>query len=143
MSAASKYPSKLAMVDNDKDLPNAPIVLTPLRKHARSPFFNKSRWSRELFFTEQPAGKPSEGRARWVFMVPALIIMLLAFAMATILLLYLVAIRRVPNPTGLPDPSAIFLSEPTSDTLLALTITTVSVSALKLLSSVDQKISRV
>ncbi|KAJ7481212.1 hypothetical protein B0H11DRAFT_2233113 [Mycena galericulata] len=115
------------MVDKDKELPDAPIVLTPLRKHARSPFFNRSRWtSTELSFTEQPAARPSEGLVRWIFTVPALIIMFLTFAMATILLLYLTAIRHVPNPTGGFDRSAIFVSGPASNVLLGLTITTVS-----------------
>ncbi|KAJ7137735.1 hypothetical protein C8R44DRAFT_868114 [Mycena epipterygia] len=120
-ASSSKYPSKL-VVDNDKELPDAPPMLTPLRKHQPSPFFNRSRWSRELSFTQQPAAKPSEGRLRWVFTLPALVISLLVFAIATILLLYLVTLRQA----SVSDGSAIFVSELATNTLLGLTISTVA-----------------
>ncbi|KAJ7311490.1 hypothetical protein DFH08DRAFT_1045377 [Mycena albidolilacea] len=137
MSAST---SKTPIVDNEKALPNAPEILTPLRKHqpspfnftrsqsspifgrSASPFFNQSRWnSRELTF-RQPRPTPSDGTLRWTFPLPALIIALLSFTMATILLLYLVAVRRVSTP----DASAIFVSELATDTLVGLTISTVA-----------------
>ncbi|KAK7038081.1 hypothetical protein R3P38DRAFT_3391465 [Favolaschia claudopus] len=130
MSAASsmlKYP-----LSSDKALPDAPDILTPLRKHqsspffnrAQSPFFDRSRWNarRELTF-KQPKPAPSNGRLRWIFPLPALIIALVTFAMATVLLLYLVAMRRV-HDSGISE--AIVVSEIGTNTLVGLTISTVS-----------------
>ncbi|KAJ7047207.1 hypothetical protein C8F04DRAFT_1248231 [Mycena alexandri] len=125
-----RYPrsAKLQPVDNDKALPDAPDLLTPLRKHQPSPMFNnKSRWSwsneqgRVLTF-QQPA-EATDGRPRWIFTFPALVISLLAFIMATIFLLYLAALCRVRRPNA---QWAIFVFEPTGSPLLGLTITTVT-----------------
>ncbi|KAJ6502108.1 hypothetical protein C8R45DRAFT_1092003 [Mycena sanguinolenta] len=140
MSASStlKHPP-LAV---EKGLPEAPEHLTPLRKHQPSPFFNRtqsspflnrsaspffdrSRWNtRELTFS-QPAARPSDGTLRWIFPLPALVIALLTFVLATVFLLYLVAIRRVPDPGG-SDTSAIFVSELAADTLIGLVISTIA-----------------
>ncbi|KAJ7766840.1 hypothetical protein B0H16DRAFT_1882833 [Mycena metata] len=124
-----RYPrsAKLQRADNDKALPDAPDLLTPLRKHQPSPMFNnKSRWSwsdpgRVLTF-QQPT-EATDGRPRWIFTFPALVISLLAFIMATIFLLYLAALRRVPRPN---TQWAILVFEPTGSPLLGLTITTVA-----------------
>ncbi|KAJ6490609.1 hypothetical protein C8R47DRAFT_452957 [Mycena vitilis] len=141
MSASGRYPTTKLDVDNfEKDLPDAPEILTPLRKHQSSPFnfnrdkqpspfFNRGaspflprqRAARELTF-QQPPDTPSDGRPRWIFTFPALVIALLTFALATILLLYLAVLRRVSNPDG----SALFVSELATDTLVGLTITTVA-----------------
>ncbi|KAJ6618839.1 hypothetical protein B0H10DRAFT_1216529 [Mycena sp. CBHHK59/15] len=123
----TRSPSKL-VVDKDKGLPDAPVMLTPLRKHQPSPFVNGSRWS--LVFTEQPVAEPSHGRPRWVLTLPALVIMLVSFVMATGLLLYLV-VRRVPHPGGLSE-SAVFVSELATDTLLGLTISTIATHAVSI-----------
>ncbi|KAJ7286230.1 hypothetical protein C8J57DRAFT_1287075 [Mycena rebaudengoi] len=109
---------------NEKELPDAPATLTPLRKHQPSPFFNRSHWSRDLAFTEQPL-QPSHGRLRWIFTLPVLFITLLSFAMATIFLLYLVILSRVPNPGGFPG-SAIFTSQFGTAPLLGLTLSTIA-----------------
>ncbi|KAF8205762.1 hypothetical protein K438DRAFT_1964181 [Mycena galopus ATCC 62051] len=143
MSTQTSSTSKYLDVDIEKVLPDAPFNLTPLRKHQSSPFLNKSRsspflnnrsaspffdrsrWNtRELTF-EQPPAKPSEGKLRWIFPLPALLIALLTFLMATVLLLYLVAIRRVPDPGG-SNASALYVSELATDTLVGLTISTVA-----------------
>ncbi|KAJ6531274.1 hypothetical protein B0H19DRAFT_1384480 [Mycena capillaripes] len=144
MSASSTYP--ITRLDGDlfdKELPDAPEILTPLRKHEPSAFFNRdrqsspffnrsaspflprSRWGeRELTF-QQPTSKPSDGRLRWLFALPALVITLLTFSLATILLLYFAVIHRVPDPGG-SDASAIFVYQLATDTLVGLTITTVA-----------------
>ncbi|KAJ7217173.1 hypothetical protein GGX14DRAFT_541754 [Mycena pura] len=113
-------------MDVDKELPNAPIVLTPLRKHQPSPFFSTSHCSREprLSFTQQS----SHARLRWIYTLPALAIALLVFILATILLLYLAAFRRVPafGDSDSESESAVFVSERPVGKLLGLTITTVS-----------------
>ncbi|KAJ7632969.1 hypothetical protein FB45DRAFT_914027 [Roridomyces roridus] len=111
-------PSTLSLL-RDKDLPDAPIELTPLRKHSTRQL---NRWSRELLFTQQPIIRPSEGRARWILTAPALVIMLLTLIISTIFLLYLAVIGGVHNF----DTSAVYLSKPTSNILFGLTITTIS-----------------
>ncbi|KAJ7172086.1 hypothetical protein C8R46DRAFT_137981 [Mycena filopes] len=123
-SAAPKF----LAVDNDKALPDAPDLLTPLRKHQPSPMFNnQSRWSwsnrKGRVLTFQQPTEPTDGRPRWVFTFPALVISLLAFIMATLFLVYLVALRRVQRPDA---QWAIFVFEPMGSPLLGLTITTVA-----------------
>jgi hypothetical protein len=122
--STTNYPPRLA-VDNDKALPDAPILLTPLRKHARSPFFP----GRRLSFTAQPPAPPTHGRLRWFLPLPALFVALLISALATLLLLYLVLIHRTAS-----DASALFVAEPTH-TLLGLTISTIAVRRLLFSSS--------
>ncbi|KAJ7940236.1 hypothetical protein B0H13DRAFT_3526 [Mycena leptocephala] len=136
-SSTSKYPQL-----DDKALPDAPEILTPLRKNSQStPFFNRNQpspflnrtaspffnrhWSHKELTFQSPTAIPSDGRPRWIFTLPALVIALLTFVMATMLLVYLVAIRRVPDPSG-SDTSAIYVSELATDTLVGLAITTVA-----------------
>lgn len=138
-SSTSKYPQL-----DDKALPDAPEILTPLRKNSQStPFFNRNQpspflnraaspffnrhWSHKELTFQSPTAIPSDGRPRWIFTLPALVIAVLTFVMATMLLVYLVAIRRVPDPSG-SDTSAIYVSELATDTLVGLAITTVAVS---------------
>ncbi|KAJ6525481.1 hypothetical protein DFH09DRAFT_1371907 [Mycena vulgaris] len=116
MSASAKYLPKLAL-ENDKALPDAPILLTPLRKHAPSPFFP----GRRLAFTTQPPAPPTHGRLHWALPLPALLVALLISALATILLLYLVVLYPVRGA----DASAILVAEPTH-ALLGLTISTLA-----------------
>ncbi|KAJ7681783.1 hypothetical protein B0H17DRAFT_1075690 [Mycena rosella] len=117
MSASTKSRPKVA-TDSDKALPDAPIMLTPLRKHAPSPFFP----GRQLAFTTQPPAPPTHGRLRWVLLLPALLVGLLVFVLATILLLYFFVLRRVPGAAVAP---VILVAEPTHG-LLGLTISTLA-----------------
>ncbi|KAJ7461526.1 hypothetical protein FB451DRAFT_1371252 [Mycena latifolia] len=119
MSLSSKYPPRLTSND-DKALPEAPAMLTPLRKHAPSPFFP----GRRLTFTSQPPPPPTHGRLHWALPLPALLVFLLVFLLATFFLLFLVVLRRVPGAAA-ADASVFSVYEPTHG-LLGLTISTIA-----------------
>ncbi|KAF7363830.1 hypothetical protein MSAN_01041000 [Mycena sanguinolenta] len=121
-SSTSKHPA----LGIEKVLPEAPEHLAPLRKHQSSPFFNRTQSSPFLNRSASPFfDRPSDGRLRWIFPLPALVIALLTFVLATVFLLYLSVIRRVPDPGG-SDISAIFVSELAADTLIGLVISTIA-----------------
>ncbi|KAJ7085695.1 hypothetical protein B0H15DRAFT_364628 [Mycena belliarum] len=120
MSTSPKALSRLATEsDHEKELPEAPALLTPLRKHAPSPFFPGRRFA----FTSQPLPPPTHGRLHWALPLPALLVALLVSALATVLLLYLLVLHR---GTGAVAAAAFILVSDPTHALLGLTISTLA-----------------
>nr|GAT49405.1 predicted protein [Mycena chlorophos] len=126
--APSSLPKLKVNVDIEKTLPDAPALLTPQRKDRRAsplPFATK-RTKKEPRLTFNKRGRAAPlGRMRWTFALPALFVAILVLGVATVLLLFVVVLGRVPS-ASINDPSSIYVSHPPTRLLLGLTISTIS-----------------